>query len=204
MSRDAEIPQLPYTHFALIAIDRRGCVQYHTSKSLEKHCRHIFTPDVKERFIHATGVYGRPQPAKKRRLEPELEIPDVAFESVDRVPLRVGDEEKILDYYESAFRAFQQINCRQIAKAFIKIIEPRKQVKHPYNGGRGASGERGDPEKTKPDWWPAGVIHREPDHLKKPGKRLATCIFTKSEQKLTIGRTYSTPGPYYPESSQIP
>ncbi|WEW56439.1 hypothetical protein PRK78_001882 [Emydomyces testavorans] len=105
---------------------------------------------------------------KKRRLELEQEVPDVAFETVDRVPLKIGEEEKVLDYYESAFRAFQQINCRQIAKAFIKIIEPRKQVKHPYNGGRGALGEKGDPEKTKPDWWPAGVIHREPDHLKKP------------------------------------
>ncbi|KAI1950127.1 hypothetical protein LOZ04_005338 [Ophidiomyces ophidiicola] len=174
--RGSEMHQIPYPHFALIAIDGRGCVKYHTSQSLERHCHYVFTPDVKERFMNATGEakhhsrsHGRieiPAP-KKRRLELE-EIPDISFENVDRVPLKIGDEERILDYYESAFRAFQQINCRQIAKAFIKIIEPRKQVKHPYNGGRGASGEKGDPEKTKPDWWPAGVIHREPDHLKKP------------------------------------
>lgn len=100
------------------------------------------------------------------------------YEPVERVPLEIGDEEKVEAYYEAAFRAFQQINCRQIAKAYIKIIEPRKQVKHPYNGGRGAPGEKGDPEKTKPDWWPAGVIHREPDHLKKPERiRLLVHIF---------------------------
>ncbi|KMP03261.1 hypothetical protein CISG_08355 [Coccidioides immitis RMSCC 3703] len=171
ISRNPELPSIPYTHFALIAIDGRGCVRYHTSQSLERHCRYIFTPDLKERFIQATGTYARPQrieaQPKRRRLDLE-EIPDASFETVDRIPLKIGEEDKILDYYESAFRAFQQINCRQIAKAFIKIIEPRKQVKHPYNGGRGASGEKGDPEKTKPDWWPAGVIHREPDHLKKP------------------------------------
>src|SRR5437764_883563 len=56
---------------------------------------------------------------------------DFGFESADRIPLEIGDEEKIQAYYERSFRAFQQINCRQVAKAYIKIIEPRKQVKHP-------------------------------------------------------------------------
>lgn len=95
---------------------------------------------------------------------------ELGSDATTKVPLEIGDTEKVLAYYESAFRAFQQINCRQIAKAYIKIIEPRKQVKFPYNGGKGGPGEKGDPEKTKPEWWPAGVIHREPDHLKKPGK----------------------------------
>lgn len=93
------------------------------------------------------------------------------YPTLDRVPLEIGDEEKVKAYYESAFKHFQQLNCRQMAKAFIKFIEPRKQVKHPYNGGRpppgAAPGEKGDPEKTKPEWWPEGVVHKEPDHLKK-------------------------------------
>ncbi|KAL2818463.1 hypothetical protein BDW59DRAFT_165537 [Aspergillus cavernicola] len=84
------------------------------------------------------------------------------------VALEIGDTEKVLEYYETALKHFQQINCRLIAKAFIKFIEPRKQVKHPYNGGRPRAGaEKGDPEKTKPEWWPPGVQHKEPDHLKK-------------------------------------
>ncbi|KAM5476760.1 hypothetical protein MauCBS54593_000030 [Microsporum audouinii] len=124
--------------------------------------------------------------SKKRRreiihhasIEPEEPADDM--EAEEMVPLEIGNEKKVEAYYESAFRAFQQINCRQVAKAYIKIIEPRKQVNHPYNGGRGAPGEKRDPEKTKPDWWPAGVTHREPDHLKKPDRiRLLIHIFRK-------------------------
>lgn len=123
---------------------------------------------------------------------------DSSDSSQDRVPLEIGDSDKLLVFYETAFRALQQLNCRQIAKAFIKVIEPRKQVKHPYNGGKAppgsAPGEKGDPEKTKPDWWPTGVTHKEPDHLKKPGtktfiklRRLA--IHYEVGYLLTINRT---------------
>jgi Protein of unknown function (DUF2841) len=97
----------------------------------------------------------------------ELTLPP----ATDLISLEIGDEDKVKAYYEMAFKNLQQLNCRQMAKAFIKFIEPRKQVKHPYNGGRpppGAPpGQKGDPEKTKPDWWPPGVVHKEPDHLKK-------------------------------------
>ncbi|EAW12825.1 uncharacterized protein ACLA_012530 [Aspergillus clavatus NRRL 1] len=91
--------------------------------------------------------------------------------STDMVGLEIGNTPKVIDYYERALKHFQQLNCRQIAKAFIKFIEPRKQVKHPYNGGKPPAGappgERGDPEKTKPEWWPPHVVHKEPDHLRK-------------------------------------
>ncbi|GIJ92734.1 hypothetical protein Asppvi_002012 [Aspergillus pseudoviridinutans] len=99
--------------------------------------------------------------------------------SVDMVGLEIGDTPKVLDYYERSLKHFQQLNCRQLAKAFIKFIEPGKQVKHPYNGGKtpaGASpGKKGDPEKTKPEWWPADVVHKEPDHLRKD-QRLSLLI----------------------------
>ncbi|GBF62512.1 hypothetical protein TMEN_5058 [Trichophyton mentagrophytes] len=126
-----------------------------------------------------------PSRSKRRRYEMDHSTTEPGEhsngpESVEMVPLEIGNEEKVEAYYESAFKAFQQINCRQIAKAYIKIIEPRKQVKYPYNGGRGGPGEKGDPEKTKPDWWPTGVVHREPDHLKKPDRiRLLIHIFRK-------------------------
>ncbi|PYH47945.1 DUF2841 domain-containing protein [Aspergillus saccharolyticus JOP 1030-1] len=81
--------------------------------------------------------------------------------------LRLGETDILRQYYEKAFDRFQQLNCRVIAKAFIKLVEPRKQVNHPYNGRRtsASSSQRMDPELTKPNWWPAGVTHREPDHL---------------------------------------
>ncbi|KAL3452849.1 hypothetical protein BJX65DRAFT_302759 [Aspergillus insuetus] len=93
---------------------------------------------------------------------PEPAPPVVSPSPNNMVAMQIGDTEKLIEYYENALKHFQQINCRLIAKHFIRHIEPRKQVKHPYNGG-----ESGNPEITKPEWWPAEVMHKEPDHLKK-------------------------------------
>ncbi|PLB53679.1 hypothetical protein P170DRAFT_346625 [Aspergillus steynii IBT 23096] len=124
--------------------------------------------------------YGRPEEFTRQRKRRRssyhnaaLDYPDPVEElppasTTNMIGLEIGDEEKVLEYYENALKHFQQINCRLIAKAFIKFIEPRKQVKHPYNGGKPrGTGQKGDPEKTKPEWWPAGVNHKEPDHLRK-------------------------------------
>lgn len=64
------------------------------------------------------------------------------------------------DYYTSRFAALQQATCKLVVKAWIKVIEPKKQMKFPYNKG----------EDLKPVWWPEGVRHREPDHLSKTGR----------------------------------
>ncbi|QKX60492.1 uncharacterized protein TRUGW13939_07637 [Talaromyces rugulosus] len=113
-----------------------------------------------------------PGQLKRRRGEEPLAVDCINY----LVPLQIGDTEKVADYYESVFKRLQQLICRMLAKSFIKIIEPGKQVKYPYNGGRDSiSGKRGDPEMTKPDWWPHDVIHKEPDHLTK-GPRLRLLV----------------------------
>ncbi|CAI7677741.1 unnamed protein product [Penicillium pancosmium] len=86
-----------------------------------------------------------------------------------RTVLRVGDRDTLRKYYAKAFEDFQQLNCRAIAKSYVKLVEPRKQVHFPYNGRKVISGvsQRVDPELTKPGWWPEGVCHKEPDHLLK-------------------------------------
>lgn len=91
-----------------------------------------------------------------------------------RSVLRVGDRDMMRRYYEKAFEDFQQLNCRAIAKSYIKLVEPRKQVHFPYNGRKVIAGvtQRVSPELTKPGWWPADVLHKEPDHLLKNGKYL--------------------------------
>lgn len=83
--------------------------------------------------------------------------------------LPVGKQALLRKYYEKAFERFQQVNCKIVAKAFIKLVEPRKQVNFPYNGRKPKTNgsEPADPECTKPKWWPSGVTHREPDHLLK-------------------------------------
>lgn len=75
--------------------------------------------------------------------------------------LRVSDSGKIVSFYAAAFREFGQSNCRILAKEWIRFIEPKKQVKYPYKGDK----EAGDPETTRPPWWPYYVIHKEPDHI---------------------------------------
>lgn len=107
----------------------------------------------------------RPQ-FKRNRGNIREEPPNThCLESSDNlVPLKIGETVQVTDYYKSAFKILQHANCRLLAKVFIKVVEPRKQVKHPYKGRRG-SGKNRDPELTKPDWWPCGVPHKEPDHL---------------------------------------
>lgn len=107
-----------------------------------------------------------------------------------RTILRVGNRDLLRQYYEKAFEDFQQLNCRAIAKSYIKLVEPRKQVHFPYNGRKVIAGvsQRVDPEMTKPGWWPAGVLHREPDHLLKRD-RLRLLVHILCEMKDTHGVT---------------
>ncbi|WVR05195.1 hypothetical protein IAU60_002207 [Kwoniella sp. DSM 27419] len=69
---------------------------------------------------------------------------------------------EIETFYMDRFTNLQQQTCKLVVKAWIKIIEPKKQMKYPYNKG----------EETKPSWWPQGVKHREPDHLPKDERKI--------------------------------
>ncbi|KAI1612235.1 hypothetical protein EDD36DRAFT_466074 [Exophiala viscosa] len=80
------------------------------------------------------------------------------------IQLRVDDRERLERWFREAFVAMQQVACRTIAKIWIKRIHPKKQSTHPYNGGM-PRGEPLDPNRTRPPYWPAHVIHREPDHI---------------------------------------
>lgn len=71
--------------------------------------------------------------------------------------------EAVDPYYNARFAALQQATCKLVVKNWIKVIEPKKQMKFPYNKG----------EDLKPLWWPEGVRHREPDHLSKQGMSLS-------------------------------
>ncbi|KAJ5472066.1 hypothetical protein N7539_008635 [Penicillium diatomitis] len=77
-------------------------------------------------------------------------------------PLNLANTQEVMKYYESAFDYFLQLNCRVVAKASIKAIEPKKEkqipVQWPY-----------DPENNKFKWWPSDANHKEPDHLFKEG-----------------------------------
>ncbi|KAK9480023.1 hypothetical protein V1514DRAFT_327163 [Lipomyces japonicus] len=73
-------------------------------------------------------------------------------------PLAMADAAQVTAFLEAKFRQLQQLSCKVVAKAWIKVIEPKKQVNHPYNKG----------DLYKPSWWPSQARHKEPDHLMKP------------------------------------
>ncbi|ORY87894.1 hypothetical protein BCR37DRAFT_390402 [Protomyces lactucae-debilis] len=72
--------------------------------------------------------------------------------------LCVGDAEEVTTFLEARFRQLQQLVCKIVAKSWIKVLEPKKQTRFPYNKG----------DEAKPAWWPSNVRHKEPDHLMKP------------------------------------
>lgn len=164
-------------HYALLFIDERGIlhrrfspsISYHASSMLsETLAKNFLTAVVRNSRIKRTDSSIRPPPSKKRKNGQTARsgIPhQMAYPTIP-----IGNE-NLRSFYEQAFEAFQQTNCRILAKAYIKLIEPRKQVYHPYNGRVYAAGktQQFDPEATKPSWWPSSVTHREPDHLLKPG-----------------------------------
>jgi len=90
--------------------------------------------------------------------------------------IRIGDAHAVNDCYHSNFEAIKQIPCKYIAKAWIKVKEPKKQAHHPYNGGKlkdeaiAKFGKDNQGALTMPNWWPKeDCRHKEPDHIKKPG-----------------------------------
>lgn len=84
--------------------------------------------------------------------------------------LRIGNDKDVWEFYEQRFKNCQQTACKLIAKAWVKVVEPKKQTNHPYTGQ----------DEKAPDWWPKPwgptkeekVRHKEPDHLYKRGKYL--------------------------------
>jgi hypothetical protein len=79
--------------------------------------------------------------------------------------LTIGNDKEVDQFYSVRFKDMHQSSCKVLGKAFVKLVEPKKQTHHPYTKGA----------DKKPPWWPNTtgenhVRHREPDHLLKPGK----------------------------------
>ncbi|KAF8858628.1 hypothetical protein BDZ45DRAFT_393465 [Acephala macrosclerotiorum] len=77
--------------------------------------------------------------------------------------LMIGDEHAVEKVYQTRFKDMQQSACRVMGKAFVKLIEPKKQKHYPYTKG----------DDKAPPWWPKTigenrVRYKEPDHLLRP------------------------------------
>lgn len=104
---------------------------------------------------------------RTRRGDPGLSVED----AIMPVPVQgkqqliIGDSDEVWQYYQTRFRDMQQSACKVMGKAFVRLVEPKKQTHHPYTKG----------DEKAPPWWPEttgadGVRHKEPDHLLKRGK----------------------------------
>ncbi|KAJ5292318.1 uncharacterized protein N7443_008271 [Penicillium atrosanguineum] len=125
--------------------------------------------------------------AQQRRKKPwneELSL------SNQKATISIRDKDFLRGYYEKVFQNLQQTNCRVIAKAYVKLVEPRKQVNYPYNGRKIVAGrtQQLEPDATKPPWWPSGVSHREPDHLPK-AERIRLLVHVLCELRASNGVT---------------
>lgn len=86
--------------------------------------------------------------------------------------LEIGNSKDVKDFYTTRFKDMQQTACKTIGKAFVKLVEPKKQTHHPYTKG----------DALAPPWWPSDkhlgeeyVRHKEPDHLYKK-ERIALLV----------------------------
>ncbi|KAH6702016.1 hypothetical protein BKA61DRAFT_201037 [Leptodontidium sp. MPI-SDFR-AT-0119] len=91
-------------------------------------------------------------------------------QSAQKQDLVIGDDNQVKDFYINRFKSIQQAACKIIGKAFVKLVEPKKQTHHPYTKG----------DAGAPPWWPNTtgpncVRHKEPDHLLKE-ERLALLL----------------------------
>nr|AAG38543.1 Ydr124wp-like protein [Pneumocystis carinii] len=91
--------------------------------------------------------------------------------------LVIGDTAEVIAFMESRFKQLQQSVCKIVAKAWIKVIEPKKQTRYPYNRG----------DRSKPSWWPENIRHKEPDHLMK-SERISLLITMLRCSKIPINR----------------
>ncbi|KAJ5743785.1 hypothetical protein N7533_008655 [Penicillium manginii] len=131
-----------------------------------------------------SGQHPIPQPQQRPwGMEPNMRGNQTAF-------ISIRDKDFLRRYYEKIFQNLQQTNCRVLAKAYVKLVEPRKQVNFPYNGRKIVAGQTQqlDPDDTKPPWWPTGVSHREPDHLPK-AERIRLLVHILCELRTTYGIT---------------
>ncbi|KAF4622808.1 hypothetical protein G7Y89_g14217 [Cudoniella acicularis] len=96
---------------------------------------------------------------KRKRVEEDNPVPT----GPQLEALEIGNSTEVEKFYHVRFKDMQQSSCKVMGKAFVKLVEPKKQTHHPYTKGN----------EKKPPWWPNtsgenSVRHKEPDHLLKP------------------------------------
>ncbi|KAK9240869.1 hypothetical protein V1525DRAFT_447766 [Lipomyces kononenkoae] len=130
-----------------------------TAQTLSEHMPLMTTPSTQKEEVFLSQAQRSRPPALFIRAGEQIPSPQRADDGyTEYYPLVISDREAVTAFLGAKFRQLQQVACKVVAKAWIKVIEPKKQSNHPYNKG----------DEFKPDWWPSEARHKEPDHLMKP------------------------------------
>lgn len=90
----------------------------------------------------------------------------------------IGDTEAFKKFLRRRFNELTMKPLRDIAKEWIKLIEPRRL------GHWGKYHNMKPSEAKTPPWWPQDVIYKEPSHLTKEGE----CGYVRCRRCLTVHR----------------
>ncbi|GJC86557.1 uncharacterized protein ColLi_09395 [Colletotrichum liriopes] len=140
-----------------------GYSKFFSLKNFVRHVNHA---------SHVSGLQDTQETSSRngagyRRAANDDDDVAIVVTSNTKKTLKVGDHKEVWNLYEQRFKNCQQTACKLIAKAWVKVVEPKKQTNHPYTGQ----------DEKAPDWWPKPwgptkeekVRHKEPDHLYKRG-----------------------------------
>lgn len=161
-----ELSQLSGVDYALVTLTSRAdaATSHDTysdtssSSSSSSSVPHSLAPfDGRHFSIYASsGFKGHFGAVVEDHLVPAL-IEHKQAQNLPRTVMDLTNVEALLQYLAACLYLLQQETCKNIARTWIKFIEPKKQSKYPYKRGM----------ETAPPWWPRNVTHKEPDHLQK-------------------------------------
>ncbi|KEF60596.1 uncharacterized protein A1O9_02157 [Exophiala aquamarina CBS 119918] len=184
------------------AAARLGAGQSLKGRSQLKKSLH--PPGLQTSLPEGSVSYVTPRPAKRQRsrtlngLRTSLPVTIPVRQPRDRrsrrpsvnpaslLQVEVQETEQLEKWFREAFLTMQQVACRLVAKVWIKKIHPKKQSTHPYNGGMPRD-QPPDSNRTRPPYWPIGVIHREPDHIGRDDRvNLLVCLIMHTPQPIIL------------------
>ncbi|KAL5346625.1 hypothetical protein ACLOAV_008332 [Pseudogymnoascus australis] len=147
--------------FALAVIRPDGQISTFLSDDLKTEPNLLFTPEFQNELLMASGR----EPLHHKMLNREFSAEGTGVQNQtcnNARTITIGDDTARNKVYRLCLIKLQQNGCKIIGKAWVKLLEPKKQSTYPYTKGA----------QKRPPWWPAGtgpnsVRHKEPDHLHK-------------------------------------
>ncbi|OBT62454.1 hypothetical protein VE03_08600 [Pseudogymnoascus sp. 23342-1-I1] len=99
----------------------------------------------------------------RKRIHANVTRPAVpAVHTLPNRTITIGDDTARDEFYHRCLKNIQQNGCKIIRKAWVKVLEPKKQSTYLYTKG----------VQKSPPWWPTvtgpnKIRHKELDHLNK-------------------------------------